>query len=705
MSQQLKELNPDAGDGDRVHALTTPLLRERRQLLLVGLPLVALICIAALPVIANQAGGYSAEMSLFGGMAVLHLVAYDLLLRRRIAITLASALLLGSVALLIGVRMWALFSSDYFGNSANCFFMPVFAALPAFYLFCVLLLPLPLASRMIPAVWLLSAAWTTIVLLPYADDLIRRASLIATLTYFWVGHPIYIALFLVAASQRLQTLGESITANRAMQESEMRFRSLFNQAAVGIAMLDEQGRWLHVNQRLCEITGYSDEELQRINLHAITHPDDLGKDAVHARRVRAGEIDSYRSEKRYIRKDGRVVWVLLSLSCIRSTAAVPQRFVSVVEDIHERKTAEAAVQQLTAGLEAQVASRTERLEQALDLLRARNAELALVTEMSGLLSAARDLADAANVVARYLPLLFPRADGALYFESATAGQFDLLTSWGDRQQRVGSFGAAECWSLRRGQLHGVERADDPLRCAHGDPAHSLQPQLCVPLIALGDTVGVLTLAWGRRPDEWAPETVMLRTLAEQIGLAVGNVRLREELRRQVIRDPLTGLYNRRFLDEYLQGRIAESGRMGTGFALLALDLDHFKSINDRYGHEVGDLVLRETGALLARSARADEAAFRLGGEEFLLVLRSASPEGARQAGERIRQALQQLKLSQRGEQLPPISGSLGVAIAPQDGSSAAELLSAADEALYAAKAGGRNRVCLRSDTRPVAVPA
>lgn len=688
------EVNPSSA------MLPDPQLRERRRVMLAALPLVAATCLAAIPVLAYQGGGYSHEMLLYGGMTALLVLLFALLWWQRVAVMLAAAVLLGSVALLIGVRLLVLLTGDYFNNPANCFFMPVYAALPGLYLFSVLLLPLRISSRLMLAVWLLTSVWITIVLLPYWGDLPRRSSLVATLTYLWFGHPIYIALFTVAADQRLQTLNAYVTASAAVQESEVRFRSLFNQAAVGMAMLDEQGHWLLVNQRLCEITGYTRDELLGIDYQTITHPDDLDEDQAQGQRLVAGEIDSYRLEKRYIRKDGRVVWVLHSVGCIRAPAATPPRFVSVIEDISERKAAEAAVHRITTSLEAQIEFRTARLEDAMQQVQARNAELALVTEMSGLLSAARDLSDAANVVAHYLPLLLPRADGALYFESTVPGQFSLLACWGDNHNRAASFGAADCWSLRRGQMHRVERADDPLRCSHTDPARSHQPHLCVPLVALGDTVGVLELAWGRRPDEWAPETIMLRTLAEQIGLAVGNVRLREELRRQVIRDPLTGLYNRRFLDEYLQARVAEWTRSGSGFALVAVDLDHFKRINDRYGHEAGDLVLREAAALLVRSARAEEAAFRLGGEEFLLVLRSGDAEGARIAGERIREALQQLRLSHNDEMLPPVTGSLGVALAPLDGKTPAELLLAADEALYHAKNSGRNRVCLRTEMSP-----
>ena len=157
----------------------------------------------------------------------------------------------------------------------------------------------------------------------------------------------------------------------------------------------------------------------------------------------------------------------------------------------------------------------------------------------------------------------------------------------------------------------------------------------MPVIALGESVGLIHLEWSERLDavESPPDPVLIRNVAEQVGLAIGNVRLREELRRQAIRDPLTGLYNRRHFDETLKSRIAEYDRSGRRFALLMIDIDHFKRINDEHGHDIGDEVLRETAALLARTVRSDETAFRLGGEEFVMLVDDGegtgeSPEGA-----------------------------------------------------------------------------
>jgi diguanylate cyclase (GGDEF)-like protein/PAS domain S-box-containing protein len=494
----------------------------------------------------------------------------------------------------------------------------------------------------------------------------------------------------------VQTLCRDVTDKRRALahalENESRFRNIFDQAAVGIALLDANGHWLTVNERACEITGYSEDELLALDFQTLTHPEDLAEDMRLAAMVMSGEIDSYRLEKRYIRKDGSIVWVLLHVRRIDATEETPAYFVSVIEDIAERKVAEERVASLTANLEAKVEARTAQLQQMMQFSQRRNDEMALVTEMIGMLPAVHDMAEAARVVARYMPQLFPQANGALYFEGAVAGRFMLQGQWGRASTFRQSFTVAECWALRRCHEHRVEDPHDPLRCQHLDDDQHERSYSCTPLIALGDVVGVLELTWGSCADGMAPDPVLLQTISEQVGLAISNARLRDELRRQAFYDPLTGLYNRRSLDDFIKRRHADWQRNGNAYSVLMIDLDFFKSINDRFGHDAGDNVLRETAALLKRIVRANEAAFRFGGEEFLLVIDSDAPDEALRCAERVRRAIEELRISGNGRIMPAITASIGVATCPIDSDTPPDLLQRADEALYAAKAGGRNRV-------------
>lgn len=169
------------------------------------------------------------------------------------------------------------------------------------------------------------------------------------------------------------------------------------------------------------------------------------------------------------------------------------------------------------------------------------------------------------------------------------------------------------------------------------------------------------------------------------------------LREQSERDPLTGLYNRRHLNERLPRRLAECRRMGLSLSLLMIDIDHFKRINDEYGHDAGDEVLRVIAAHLRSTLRAEDAAFRLGGEEFVLLIENlddeASHSQAHACAERIRSEVEALQIHHQNQQLPTITLSIGIARATANVADTTNLLHRADAALYAAKRSGRNRVC------------
>lgn len=492
----------------------------------------------------------------------------------------------------------------------------------------------------------------------------------------------------------VQDITEAQDMLHMLNESEARFRGIFSQAAVGIALLDAAGRWLNVNQKLCEIVGYALDELLELDFRAITHPDDLERDTHLARAVMDRTIDQYSIEKRYVRKGGEIVWVMLFVRRLEGAAEEPARFVSVVEDISERKAAEERVQALTASLEAQVAERTAQLREVIRAGQRRNDELALITDMGRLLSASTDQIEAAQVVVRYLPRIFPLADGALYLEGRRRGLFERQVNWGDASPGAITFTVADCWALRGGEIHMVEGSADPLHCPHTDSDSHAHCHVCVPILNQDAPVGVIELAWGRTGEEWAPEMPLVKTVAETIGLAFGNLRLREELSRQALVDPLTGLHNRRWLERCLGERVARHARGGGGFAVLMIDVDRFKSINDRFGHDAGDRALQEIAQALLRSLRAHDAAARLGGEEFTVVIDTVDAAEAVSAAERVRQAVVALRVRTESHELPELTVSIGVALYPQHGEQIHLVLERADQALYDSKRNGRNQVSL-----------
>jgi diguanylate cyclase (GGDEF)-like protein len=217
--------------------------------------------------------------------------------------------------------------------------------------------------------------------------------------------------------------------------------------------------------------------------------------------------------------------------------------------------------------------------------------------------------------------------------------------------------------------------------------------LCVPILAQGEALGVLHLqATDEAPALGDSELSFKTTFAGQIGLSIANIRLREALRTQSVRDPLTGLYNRRYLEETLEREIRRAARADQGLGILMLDLDHFKSFNDTYGHEAGDTVLRETASFIARGIRAENIVCRFGGEEFVVILPTAHMEASRARAERIGSKLRELTVLHQGKSLGIITVSIGVSALPVNGTSPKELLEAADAVLYRAKKAGRDRV-------------
>jgi len=473
-----------------------------------------------------------------------------------------------------------------------------------------------------------------------------------------------------------------------LSESETLLRGLFEQAGVGIALLDAQGQWLSVNQRLCEITGYSEVELTQLDLKTITHPDDRGRDLELAARMLRGDIPGYRNEKRYCRKDGSEVWVVLNARRIESVAGSSTHYVKVIEDISELKATEARVQALNASLEQRVAQRTAQLRETINDAERRGRDLGSVAEMTGLLSGARDQKEAMKIVAHTGRQLFPDTEMGLYLLSDQPDRFVLREYWGSEREPVTSFLPSECWAVRRGREHRVEDREDQLRCKHHSH-DSLRPQTCLPLVALGETIGVLTLRWTPRPDGWAPEPLLLRSLAEQVGLAIGNVRLREELHKQSVRDPVTGLESREQLEAQLHRRIAEQARGGRGFSLLRLDVDGYTDLVERFGPEATEGLLREVSDLLRSTARVEELLYRHGPGEFALVLLGDDPEQAQRAAERLQAQIRGLQFSPHRQPLPPVLLASGSAFYPRDASSAEQLLQQANESLAAARKARR----------------
>jgi diguanylate cyclase (GGDEF)-like protein len=182
-------------------------------------------------------------------------------------------------------------------------------------------------------------------------------------------------------------------------------------------------------------------------------------------------------------------------------------------------------------------------------------------------------------------------------------------------------------------------------------------------------------------------------VGDHLGLALAKLKLQESLQQMSVRDPLTGLFNRRYMEESLARELRRAERQGRPLGILMVDIDHFKNVNDTFGHDAGDAVLRELGAFFQRQIRSEDIACRFGGEEFTIVLHDATPESAWRRAEEIRGAAKQLRVAYGERILEPVTLSMGLASFPRDGMSRDVLIQNADAALYRAKQGGRDQVC------------
>jgi len=265
-----------------------------------------------------------------------------------------------------------------------------------------------------------------------------------------------------------------------------------------------------------------------------------------------------------------------------------------------------------------------------------------------------------------------------------------------------SFPLDDCWGLRLGQIHEVTDLDTGLLCGHvKHPPRG--GYFCLPLTVQGETLGVLSLIDNAAKKGEHPHGLkqLAITVGETIKLSLSNLKLRDELRQQAIQDPLTGLFNRRYLDETLPRELDRAQRLNAPLCVVMLDIDGFKKFNDSFGHGPGDTLLREIANILREHLRKSDISCRYGGDEFVLVMPDSSIADTQERVEQIRVLLKGLQKKHLGTQsLDLITLSAGIAHMPEHGTTENELLRAADEALYSAKNAGRDRIIIYQKSPP-----
>jgi diguanylate cyclase (GGDEF)-like protein len=338
-------------------------------------------------------------------------------------------------------------------------------------------------------------------------------------------------------------------------------------------------------------------------------------------------------------------------------------------------------------VEAGVGKTARQLERAHEDLLRRAQDLSRLGEFSEQLQSCRGTDEVGEVLTLAMRGLLPQYDGALYLQTPGRNVLTRTASWGKPAVPMEDmFSPDDCWGLRRAALYPGEGKAPP--CRH--LAEGIEHYLCAPLRSRDSVFGLLHLTTGAAPT--LVERRLAQTIADQLALTLVNERLRETLRVQQVRDPLTGLFNRRYLDESLLREGLRARRRNQSLGLLMIDLDHLKRFADRHGHDVGDVALAQVASQVAQSVRQDDIACRYGGEEFVVIMPDTDLVTAREQAEAIRRAVKASHIDFHGRRLDVITVSIGVAVYPLHGAEPALCLRAADKALNAAKEGGRDRV-------------
>ena len=325
-----------------------------------------------------------------------------------------------------------------------------------------------------------------------------------------------------------------------------------------------------------------------------------------------------------------------------------------------------------------------------------NREARLLSELNEWLQSCKSLDELYQMVGEFLSRLLPGCAGSLYTYANSRDVLEAAHAWNGGRS-MGSMQPDDCWSLRRGRMYTFGENEIAFPCAHV-ASPDVKHYSCIPILAHGETIGMLHLEFVGQDgvqltkERIAEERRLGLVCAEHISLAIANVKLRDQLRDQSIRDALTGLFNRRYLLETCRRELSRAARQDQCASILSIDVDHFKKFNDNHGHDAGDTVLRAVGDLLKSSFRDEDVACRFGGEEFVVLLPGATAEAAARKAEEIRSRVKSLVVRYLDSNLPKVTISTGVAAFPCCGDSPQAVLKAADEAMYRAKEAGRNRV-------------
>lgn len=468
----------------------------------------------------------------------------------------------------------------------------------------------------------------------------------------------------------------------SIKESEVRYRRLFETAKDGILILEgDTGRIVDANPFLQDMLGYSKAEL-------------IGKALWEIGPVK--DIPASQEAMRHLQDNDYIRYENIPLQT-KPGEQKQVEFISNVYLVNGWRVIQCNIRDITARKQAEALVKTtnEELLVLVDELQWRDKEMQLLTHMNDLLQSCMTQDEAYQVITISAAELFPGHNGCLAIMNGTDQRLEVVARWGPDSLITSAFSLKDCWALRRGQLHEVNDAQVGLLCRHFTHLPKAG-YLCLPLTVQGETLGLLCLIdHSAQKSKYQLGLQQLAiTFGETVKLSLSNLKLRDELRHQTIHDPLTGLFNRRYLDETLPRELHLANRRAIVLCVVMLDIDGFKHFNDFFGHAAGDLLLREFGQLLNKHLRKSDISCRYGGDEFVLVMPDSSLADVQERVEKISTFLKGLEIHYSAQKLGMITLSAGIAQTPEHGTTANQLLRAADEALYSAKQNGRNCIAV-----------
>lgn len=477
-----------------------------------------------------------------------------------------------------------------------------------------------------------------------------------------------------------------------MREREEEFRALSAAAQDAIIVMDNDGLITYWSEGAIRIFGYLPDEALGKDVHGLLAP------AAYMQKIQTvfpqwrlsgqGAAVGRTVELVGLRKGGKEFPAEISLS----STQIKGRWnaIAIIRDITKRRREEEELRRTN-----------EKLSVLVKELEERGVRNAILSETREFLQACLTTEEIGPVIVRLMTSLFPDTAGALFLLSASRTDLEAAVRWGNLPGNSddGTFTPDACWGLRRGRVHFVEDAASGLVCPHLKPAPA-GSYACMPLTAKGDVLGLLHV---RSLEETAPGggrgmIAVLKdisaTLSEMLSLSISNLRLRETLSIQSIRDPLTGLFNRRYMEECLEREISRAARKQESIGIVMIDVDHFKSFNDLHGHPAGDAALADLAKFFKKELRGGDIVCRYGGEEFTFILPDCTPEDAGKRARYLISEARKLRIHYGDRALGPITLSAGVAAYPLHGEKPEELIRAVDAALYKAKKEGRDRIVM-----------